>query len=145
MGQGAVGARGMGTCHGLAPSLGGTPKARGLRDLRPRAQAPAPRLRDAAGGLERVTRRIAEKAPDGAQVPSVIRAIIDPEQCTGCGVCVGFCPERAITLGDAATVDAARCAGCGECVGVCPNAAVSLSEAERGAAGCMRVEEEGER
>ncbi len=57
---------------------------------------------------------------------TALKAIIDEIKCTGCGVCVNVCPQRAITVNDIAGVDAALCTGCGECVRACPNKAIFL-------------------
>lgn len=49
-----------------------------------------------------------------------------PEQCTGCGECVGSCPVAAIEMrGDAAFITDA-CTACGICVTVCPVEAIRM-------------------
>jgi len=56
-------------------------------------------------------------------------AIVDRDECTGCGLCVDECPSEAISL-DAeglSTIDADACVDCGACVDVCPVVAISLS------------------
>ncbi|MDV0447704.1 Ferredoxin [Methanosarcinaceae archaeon Ag5] len=55
-------------------------------------------------------------------------AIIDENECTGCGLCVDECPAEAITLLDigVSRVDPAECTECGACVDVCPVAAITL-------------------
>jgi len=55
-----------------------------------------------------------------------LKAILDQERCTGCGVCVGVCPVNAITLNDIAKIDKDTCTGCGICLNVCPTQAISL-------------------
>ncbi len=51
----------------------------------------------------------------------------DPDRCTGCGLCVGFCPFGAITLDNGqAVVGIADCMGCGVCVTKCAPGALSL-------------------
>jgi len=47
-------------------------------------------------------------------------ARIDPDKCSGCGVCAEECRFDAIQLNPRATVDPFRCEGCGMCLLVCP-------------------------
>jgi len=45
---------------------------------------------------------------------------IKQKKCTGCGVCIGWCPVDAISLKDQkAFIDPKKCIGCGECLAVC--------------------------
>jgi MinD superfamily P-loop ATPase len=58
-------------------------------------------------------------------------AIVDPERCTGCGVCVEHCRFDAIAVPQSgpallAVIDAISCEGCGVCADVCPEGAASL-------------------
>lgn len=54
---------------------------------------------------------------------------IDLQLCTGCGRCVGHCPEGAIVMASAgpAFVRPQACTYCGICETVCPEGAVSLA------------------
>lgn len=57
-----------------------------------------------------------------------IRPQADPEKCTGDGICVRVCPEKAITLENhLAIVDLDKCVGCGQCAVECPADALSGS------------------
>ncbi len=59
-------------------------------------------------------------------VQEPIVAYVDPELCSGCGLCVPACPYDARAMHDwkpLATVNAALCQGCGACAMVCPNKA----------------------
>jgi ferredoxin len=45
--------------------------------------------------------------------------------CVGCGICLGLCPLRAISITNArgiltVTFDYSKCSGCGICVRACP-------------------------
>jgi hypothetical protein len=51
---------------------------------------------------------------------STAKPRIYKKACTGCGVCVKWCPEEAISLADEkAVIDRERCIGCGECLAMC--------------------------
>lgn len=64
--------------------------------------------------------------------PSRFKAVIDPDECTGCGVCHDACHFDAISWaaeeGGASIVDAEKCLGCGVCQVQCPTEAISLDE-----------------
>ncbi len=45
---------------------------------------------------------------------------IKQKKCTGCGVCVQWCPVNAITINnEKAFIHSEKCIGCGECLAVC--------------------------
>ncbi len=51
---------------------------------------------------------------------STAKPKINKKACTGCGVCVKWCPESAISLVDEkAAIDREKCIGCGECLAMC--------------------------
>jgi heterodisulfide reductase subunit A len=59
-----------------------------------------------------------------------ITAWVDPDKCSGCGICESVCPYRAITMvcdGDVrvADVNPALCKGCGTCSPQCPTKAIT--------------------
>ena len=60
------------------------------------------------------------------------QAQVDPESCTGCGVCESLCPMQAISVQETAEVDLDRCIGCGVCVNGCEFEAVHLRAKEAG-------------
>lgn len=46
--------------------------------------------------------------------------VYSAEACHGCGTCLRFCAQGAITLTDhKASIDHEKCVGCGRCIGVC--------------------------
>ncbi len=54
-------------------------------------------------------------------------AVIDPDQCTGCGTCRERCQVHAIyEQNGVSVVDLERCIGCGLCVTGCPNGVARL-------------------
>lgn len=60
-------------------------------------------------------------------------AVIDHEQCVGCGTCVEHCNAKALTMGDddKPVLDEELCIGCGYCAYLCPENAVGLSQSHR--------------
>ncbi|MBW2174767.1 MAG: DUF362 domain-containing protein [Deltaproteobacteria bacterium] len=49
------------------------------------------------------------------------------KKCEGCGDCVEYCAQKAISLFDEkAKIDRKKCVGCGECIIVCPNQAIQI-------------------
>lgn len=53
-------------------------------------------------------------------------AVINQDECVGCGACADACPCGAITVDGTAKVDADQCAGCGACVDACPMSLITL-------------------
>ncbi len=59
-------------------------------------------------------------------------SVIDPDACTGCGICVDRCPMDAIAMKDGIAVrEEDYCIGCGVCARFCPSDAISLQEGMR--------------
>lgn len=55
-------------------------------------------------------------------------AVVDPERCEACDICLERCPMEAILRGDSGVerISDARCIGCGLCVSTCPSEAIHL-------------------
>lgn len=51
---------------------------------------------------------------------STAQPAVDAELCTGCEVCVRWCPEDAISMiNNIAHIDEKKCIGCGQCLAMC--------------------------
>ena len=63
-----------------------------------------------------------------ALVISNHRSVLDPDKCSGCGVCIDACQVNAITMNNEglAEIDYDRCIACGLCGSACPEKAISL-------------------
>ncbi len=55
-------------------------------------------------------------------------AVVNKDECVGCGACVEVCPQEAITMDDVAIIDVNECIDCGACVDECPNGAITIKE-----------------
>lgn len=66
-------------------------------------------------------------------VESNYYAEVDPDRCTGCGVCESRCQMEAIEMQETARILSERCIGCGLCIPSCEYDAVHLvaKEADR--------------
>jgi len=55
---------------------------------------------------------------------------VDKKDCAGCGQCVPYCPEGAISFDSEgkAEIDYDICKGCGVCAAVCPRKAIRMME-----------------
>ena len=60
---------------------------------------------------------------------SNFHALVDSDECIGCGICETRCNMNAVVVNDGkATVKLERCIGCGICVPTCKNGAIQLEE-----------------
>lgn len=72
-------------------------------------------------------RSVVEFGVPTAVAHSDFRAVVDEDECVGCGDCAERCQFGALSVpGDVCVVDYARCLGCGQCVTVCPSEALRL-------------------
>ena len=79
----------------------------------------------ASGAASKVLRLFSQRQM--VQEPTI--AYVDPEICSGCGLCIPACPYEARVMHDwqpIAVVNTALCQGCGACTMVCPNKACQV-------------------
>lgn len=53
-------------------------------------------------------------------IQSVERSIMRALRCSGCGVCVGKCPQNVIVIKNKIAVIGKECIHCGKCIDICP-------------------------
>ena len=96
-------------------------------------------LAGAAQGPKGIPQTLAQASGAAAKVLSLfsrtelphepIVALVEPDLCAGCGVCIALCPYEARSMDErvrVAVVREALCQGCGVCVVACPNKACSV-------------------
>ncbi len=93
-------------------------------------QGPKTSAESVASGLAAVTQSAAVLLKGYTELSPLI-AIVLPEACTACGVCLTACPYDAISMTEGddrhwAVISATGCKGCGGCVPMCPENAIDL-------------------
>ncbi len=57
-----------------------------------------------------------------------VEVSVDPEKCTGCGICTESCFTKALSVKDGrCEINQSSCRGCGRCVDICPSDALSIT------------------
>jgi ferredoxin len=74
-----------------------------------------------------IIRGLSQFGVENSVAKSDYYAVVDPETCIGCSVCLDRCHFGASSLqDDVSHVDEKRCIGCGLCVITCPSGAMKL-------------------
>ena len=65
------------------------------------------------------------------------RAFLNAERCKGCGLCIAFCPKKALAAGSRLNTKVycppeietnGQCTGCGSCAMMCPDLAIEIHD-----------------
>ena len=60
----------------------------------------------------------------------VYKPVVDLEGCIACGLCIGNCPEEAMSRGEdkKPVIDYRFCKGCGICANECPQKTITMKK-----------------
>ena len=139
-GMGRGGGRGMGRGGGRGMGQGGIQAGSASTQLPQPGPPPESGSDEEIAALEAQARAVGERltalnermAQVGQEATGArLVAMVDGDQCGGCGLCAQICPTGAITMETVARVEASKCTGCGECVAQCPEEALVLKKARR--------------
>jgi ferredoxin len=152
-GQGRGGGRGRGQGRGMGQGMGrgmgrglgagpGAPMPAPQQPFQSPQQQPSPtatpdqeleRLKEQARLIEQqkaaIEQRIQQAEQGGPAGPVTLKAVVDKDLCTGCGLCLDACPLDAIVLVDGLANIGDNCTACGACVAECPNNAIAMGPA----------------
>jgi ferredoxin len=92
--------------------------------LKRRGQIVSRRLEEIRQKIED-QKRVGQQRSQGETV-----AIVDEEECAGCGLCCEVCPMGAISMNGVAKIDPAECTACLACVKQCPQGAIAVKYRE---------------
>ncbi len=103
----------------------GTPTSNSGLKIAGELQLLKQRARIVSQRLEIIRQRIEGQRIVSPQRAKVV-AIVDEEECTGCGFCYEICPAGAISIDQTAEIDASKCTACLACVEQCPQGAIAV-------------------
>jgi len=71
---------------------------------------------------------LAPKPTETHDFKSGVKARVEVDKCSGCGMCAELCQFESITMGETAVISPLNCEGCGVCAHFCPEEAIVLEE-----------------
>ena len=124
--------QGMGRAGALANSTPGL-QPQSTRQSAPDSTEEIDALKAQARAVEERIAALNERIGQVRQDASTRRlvAVVDPDRCTACGLCIQVCPAGAITVNALASIDVGKCTACGQCVAECPQEAIALRKARQ--------------
>jgi len=72
---------------------------------------------------------------EALRLPTSDPVVVFAKWCKGCGICVEFCPTKALAVGRddrPVLADADRCTSCGMCEIRCPDFGITVTHRKRG-------------
>lgn len=71
---------------------------------------------------------LSPKTVEEHEFRSGVKARVEPDKCTACGMCEELCQFGSVTMEETAVISRLSCEGCGVCAHFCPEDAIRLDE-----------------
>lgn len=141
-GRGMGGGRGMGSGRGMGRGMGmgmraaipGSPASSGVfqpSNVPTGGQLELDQLKQQVQILQQQKQEI-EKRISELESGRKAAAFVQPDKCTGCGICADVCPTNAISIDQYAVINPNLCTACAACISECPNGAITIIQKKIG-------------